>query len=228
MLEILDKISANWYSLTMLLAILLSAYYWINTARADSQLTLIYICALTCAFIGAKIAYLFAEGWMHTSEDKWLHWLSGKSITGALIGGFLGVEVFKKILNYHKITGDRFALIVPFSIILGRLGCLTQGCCSGIPYHLPGGLEKWPAVPIEILFNIISIAIFLSLRTKKLQTYQHFHLYLIGYGGFRFFHEFLRSTPKPFFGFSGYQVIALGILSIGLIFYLKRHQHLKS
>ena len=68
--EILQHASPNWYSLTMLLAILLSAYYWINSAREDSHLSLVYICALACAFIGVKIAYLISEGWMHTGDDR--------------------------------------------------------------------------------------------------------------------------------------------------------------
>ena len=224
--EILNNISPTWYSLTMILAILLSAYYWINTARTDNQLARIYICALACAFVGAKLAYLFSEGWLFTGEDKWLHWLSGKSITGALLGGFLGVEVFKKIFAYQKITGDRFAMVVPLSIILGRLGCLTQGCCLGITCQLPGGLERWPAVPMEIFFNISSIGLFLWLRKQKLQTYQHFHIYLMAYGGFRFSHEFLRATQKPFLGLSGYQIISLVILAVGLTAYLKRRNYL--
>jgi phosphatidylglycerol---prolipoprotein diacylglyceryl transferase len=33
-------------------------------------------------------------------------------------------------------------------------------------------------------------------------------MYLIAYGICRFFHEFLRATPKPFLGISGYQIIA--------------------
>ena len=37
---------------------------------------------------------------------------------------------------------------------------------------------------------------------------QHFHLYLIGYGLYRFSHEFQRATPKPFQSVSGYRMIA--------------------
>ena len=83
-------------------------------------------------------------------------------------------------------------------------------------------------MPVEIFFNLTCISIFLWLRKKKYFTYQHFHLYLIAYGAFRFLHEFLRATPKPFGGISGYQIISLGILAMGALEFLKRKKHLTS
>jgi len=159
--------SFSWYSLTMLLAIVLSAGYWIKHSRTDPQLPLIYLFGLGCAFLGAKVAYMISEGWLHTGDDRWLHWLAGKSVTGALIGGFLGVEICKKHLGYRQITGDRFALIVPIALILGRLGCLSQGCCQGKTLHLGATPIPWPAVQVEISFNLIAIAVFYILRKKK-------------------------------------------------------------
>ncbi len=50
----------------------------------------------------------------------------------------------------------------------------------------------------------------------------HFQLYLIGYGLFRFGHEFLRDTPKPFAGLSGYQILALATAGAALIAFRAR------
>ena len=206
----------------MLLAILLSAVYWIKHSRTDPQLPLIYLFGLGCAFLGAKAAYMISEGWMHTGDDRWLHWLAGKSVTGALIGGFLGVEICKKHLDYRQITGDRFALIVPIALILGRLGCLSQGCCQGVSLHIFGHQAQWPAVQVEIGFNLIAILIFYIFRKKNQFTHQHFHLYLIAYGTFRFAHEFLRATPKPIGYFSGYQLISCFMIVLGIVAYKRR------
>lgn len=211
----------NAYSLLMLFAILLSAYYWARVAKSDYRLPIIYAIALGCAFLGAKVAYLLAEGWMHTGEDRWMHWLTGKSITGALLFGFISVEFCKKLLRYQKITGDRFAVIVPVGIIIGRIGCLTQGCCQGCVISEAG--NRWPAVPVEIGFNLLAIVVFMILRKGKHLPFQHFHLYLLGYGVFRFLHEFLRDTPKPFMGLSGYQIACLVILLVATIAFRKRH-----
>jgi phosphatidylglycerol:prolipoprotein diacylglycerol transferase len=51
---------------------------------------------------------------------------------------------------------------------------------------------------------------------------QHFHLYLIGYGVFRFAHEFLRATPPIGFGITGYQIAALACLVLGVTGFIRR------
>jgi len=183
------------------------AVYWFRESKKDGRVALIYFGGLVGAFAGAKLAFLLAEGWLHAGDpNRWLIWLSGKSVMGALPGGWIGVELAKKTLGYRETTGDRFALLLPPALVMGRLGCLKAGCCQGIACS-PG---VWPAVPVEIGFQLSALAGLLWLRRTKRLPGQHFHLYLIAYGLFRFAHEFLRATPKPFGGLSGYQLIALG------------------
>ncbi len=207
------------YTLFVLLGITLSLIYWLRQGRSDSRILIIYFGAIGGAFLGAKFAYLLAEGWLHTGPDWWRYWLVGKSITGALLGGFAGVELFKKLLSYQKPTGDRFALIIPLGISMGRLGCLTQGCCQGA---LLADGSHWPAVPVEIGFNLGIWLVFLLIRNRPFARNQLFHLYLIAYGLFRFGHEFLRATPKTIGPLSAYQLIALSMCLIGLIAFQRR------
>lgn len=194
------------YLLMLAAGIAIGAYGWRHMARADNRLPLIYFAGLVGAFLGAKLAYLAAEGWLRIGEpEAWRYWLAGKSVTGALPGGWLGVEAAKRVTGYRAATGDRFALLLPVPLILGRFGCLHAACCPG----LPTDHGRWPAVPVEIAFQVVALAGLLSLRRWQLLPGQHFHLYLVAYGLFRFTHEFLRATPKPFAGLSGYQWIAL-------------------
>ena len=213
------------YALTMLIGIIGSTVYWIRRSKKDPLIPLIYGAALACAFIGAKLAYLFSEGWLVAGSDqRLLHWLTGKSVTGALLGGFIGVETAKKVLGYTKATGDGFAAVVPLALIIGRIGCLYHGCCRGIPCDL-GPLTYWPSVPVEIAFNLLAFLTFYNFRRFKFLPNQHFHLYLISYGLFRFVHEFMRATPKPFLGLSGYQIVALILAITGLVAFLRRRAH---
>jgi phosphatidylglycerol:prolipoprotein diacylglycerol transferase len=62
------------------------------------------------------------------------------------------------------------------------------------------------------------------LRWRRVLPGQHFHIYLMAYGVFRFFHEYLRATPVVFGPFSGYQVGALCVFLLGLAGFLKRRQ----
>jgi prolipoprotein diacylglyceryltransferase len=49
-----------------------------------------------------------------------------------------------------------------------------------------------------------------------------FSVYLMAYGVFRFFTEYLRETPKFFDGLSGYQVLSIPMIFLGGAFFLKR------
>jgi phosphatidylglycerol---prolipoprotein diacylglyceryl transferase len=207
------------YALMLLFGIAWGAVYWFRESKKDGRVALIYGAGLAGAFAGAKLAFLFAEGWLHFDDpDRWLVWLSGKSIMGALPGGWAAVEIAKKVLGYQETTGDRFAMLMPVPLIMGRIGCLNAGCCGGIECSF----GHWPAVAVEIGFQAVAMVVFWTLRRKQRQTGQHFHLYLIAYGLFRCFHEFLRATPKPFFGLSGYQIIALTTTVAAVIAYRRR------
>jgi len=218
------------YTWLLLAGIIISFLFWKRRARQDRRLIFIYGAALVGAFFGAKIVYLFAEGWQHFgAPDMWLQLAAGKSILGALLGGYIFVELAKSHAGYGRTTGDDFAMIAPVSIGLGRVGCLLHGCCLGVAcppawYAMidPAGVTRWPAVPIEIAFNALALLIFFGLRRAGLLRGQHFHLYLIGYGLFRFAHEFVRATPKIAGPFSGYHFAALIVAGFGAICFWRR------
>jgi phosphatidylglycerol:prolipoprotein diacylglycerol transferase len=211
----------------MLAGIAVSVAFWIRLAKRDERLFVIYLSALVSAFLGAKLVYLAAEGWMFWHDpNRWVIWATGKTILGALLGGYIGVECAKKLTGYTQATGDWFAIIAPVGIVLGRIGCLLHGCCLGRRCEPAWwtvrdihGIARWPAVPVEIAFNLLAIAAFFVLRRRHLFPGQHFHLYLIAYGLFRFAHEFLRDTPRlaphSASGITGYQITALACVALG-------------
>jgi phosphatidylglycerol:prolipoprotein diacylglycerol transferase len=218
------------YGWLLLAGMAVSVALWTRLARRDDRLMLVYVGALLGAFLGAKVAYLFAEGWRDLGQpNQWLRLATGKSILGALAGGYAGVELAKRWVGYRGMTGDWFALIAPVGIILGRIGCWSHGCCVGCacgPHWFTlrdvAGMERWPAVPVEILFNVGVIAVFLVLRRLGRCRGQLFHLYLIAYGLFRFAHEIVRDTPRVVGPISGYQLIALGVAGFGALAFWHR------
>ncbi|NNE94204.1 MAG: diacylglyceryl transferase [Verrucomicrobiales bacterium] len=221
------------YGWIMLGGILLGAYLWHRKWKnSEPVLFGIFIGAMIGAFLGAKLIYLFAEGWLHFGKpDAWLQIATGKTILGALLGGYLGVEITKNLLEYNQPTGDWFAFTVAGGIAAGRIGCLFYGCCPGQEcdpqawYALTDEARtaRWPAVPIELAFNLIAIGILLQLQKSPVFRGQLFHAYLIGYGVFRFAHEFFRATPKIIFGeISSYHLAALVVMILGVAGYRKR------
>ena len=211
------------YGWLMLAGIFVSITLWSRVAKRDSRLVLIYIAALAGAFLGAKLVYLAAEGWLHWhDENRWLILATGKSITGALLGGYAGVEIAKRLLGYTTATGDWVAIIAPVGIMLGRVGCVLHGCCLGHVCN-PGwftvadahGVARWPAAQVELLFNALALVAVILMRRRKILPGQQFHLYLVAYGLFRFAHEFWRETPRILGPFSGYQIAALLLIALG-------------
>jgi phosphatidylglycerol:prolipoprotein diacylglycerol transferase len=224
---------ATAYGWLTLAGIVLGIFFWSRLARRDGRLVLIYTAALAGAFLGAKLSYLAAEGWLHWHDaDRWTELATGKSITGALLGGYAAVEVAKRMQGYKSATGDWFAVIVPMGIILGRIGCILHGCCLGevcppswYTMNDARGIARWPAALVELLFNALMLGVALLLQRFKILAGQHFHIYLIAYGVFRFFHEFLRDTPRMLGLVSGYQIFALAVAGLGLFGFLWRRSH---
>ena len=103
------------YGWLMLAGIFVSIFLWSQMIRRDDRLVLVYVAALAGAVLGAKLVYLGAEGWLHWHDpNRWVILATGKSVTGALLGGYLAVEIAKRLLGYRGVTGDWFA--IPVSI----------------------------------------------------------------------------------------------------------------
>lgn len=210
--------------------IAVSAVMWSRMARRDARLPLIYLFALAGALVGAKLIYFLAEGWLELGHpDVVRRLLAGKTILGGLLLGYGSVELAKHFLKYRQPTGDWFALMVPVSLMFGRLGCWWQGCCPGsvLPpasYTMTDrtGVSRWPAVPMEFGFNAVALVVLTFLWRQRRFPGQLFHLYLMGYGAFRFFHEFLRDTPRLVVGLSGYHWAALAVFGLGALRYRQR------
>ncbi|MDD3301982.1 MAG: prolipoprotein diacylglyceryl transferase, partial [Candidatus Gracilibacteria bacterium] len=138
--------------------------------------------------------------------------LSGRTITGGLIGGFIAVYITKKILKEKTRFGNAIAPGVAIGIAIGRIGCFLHGCCYGIPTKLPWGVDfgdgilRHPTQIYEIIYLSVLATILIKLQKKELKPGILFDCFLIAYFSFRFFIEFIRVEPKVFFGFSLYQI----------------------
>ncbi len=182
------------------------------------------------AVAGAKLSVLIGDyDWPWVTVNDWRSVLwSGRSITGALILGFLCAELAKPLIGYPMPPNDRFAALLPFTIATGRVGCLITGCCRGLPYDgwcaIRGtdGIPRYPAQIFEIIFQLAIGVLFLLLVKEGRLFGRLFSLYLVVYGVFRFLTEFIRDTPKFFGNYSGYQLLALLMIGLGAAFFLKR------
>ncbi len=219
------------YGWLTLAGIAVTAFAWGRMTRRqgahDARLTALYFCALLGALLGAKLAFLAAEGWHYRGD--WMALLTGRSVTGALLGGYAAVEIGKKALGYERATGDVFAILVPLALMIGRLGCITAGCCPGVECDPAwwaaedaDGVPRWPAAAAELLFNAAFLGWVLAAARSGWQAGNRFHIYLIAYGLFRFGNEFLRDDHRVLGPLTGYHLLALAIAALGAVRYAQR------
>ena len=78
------------------------------------------------------------------TANLWLSHLPGiaRSIEGAIFGGILAVELYKRLAGVTVRTGARFALPLAVGVAVGRIGCFFSGLddfTHGTPTTLPWG-----------------------------------------------------------------------------------------
>lgn len=140
--------------------------------------------------------------------------LRGLSFHGGLIGA-IGVAYLytrRKKIPFLEMV-DLLAPGLAIAYAITRVGCLLNGCCYGIPTHLPwavrfhedGGLTP-PSHPTQIYGSLANILIYLGLvliARKRRFTGQVFYSYLVMYSVYRFFLEFLRKGVTAEVAFAG-------------------------
>jgi phosphatidylglycerol:prolipoprotein diacylglycerol transferase len=179
------------------------------------------------AMIGAKLPFVFSDWEGLVSGAAWF--AHGKTILGGLIGGYLGVELTKLLLDIRVKTGDSFAVPVAVAVGIGRLGCFRAGCCYGTPTTLPWGvvfptalenphLARHPTQLYEAAFHFSAAIVLWCLVRGGYFRGQLIKLYLISYLVYRFLTEFIRPEARLWYGLSGYQAATL--LLIGLFVWL--------
>lgn len=109
----------------------------------DSRLWIIATAAVG-AVLGSEILGCMEQApeIVHRWRDP-AYLVSGKSIVGGRLGGWMAVEWIKRRLGIAVSTGDLFAAPLAVGIAVGRIGCLAglpdQTC--GIATTLPWGVH---------------------------------------------------------------------------------------
>lgn len=171
---------------------------------ADPRHRWVGLGALLGAVVGAKLGMVLFEP-MDAFADNLQRIASldftGKTLVGGLIGGYIGVEVAKKIVGITRSTGDAFALALPLGQALGRVGCFLNGCCYGTPTQSPLGVVMHGAArhPVQLyeagLDLALAAALFLIRETPRPEGHL-FRRYLVGYALIRLIMEWFRGDPS--------------------------------
>ena len=137
---------------------------------------------------------------------------TGATFYGGLLGGtivfislYFGIGHFRYPDGYHKAHFRDVLDMAPAAITaahgLGRVGCLMAGCCHGAPtdawygiYMVGAGCRVVPVQLFEALF-LFALCGALLLMMKKGIRHQ-MPTYMLVYGAWRFFVEYLRADER--------------------------------
>ena len=128
----------------------------------------------------------------------------GKTIVGGLLGGWIAVEVVKRVNGIHQRTGDLFVVPLCAGIAIGRVGCLLAGIADdtyGVPTQLPwavdfgDGVGRHPVQVYEIVF-LLALAVAIS-KLPVMRQGAKFGIFLASYLMWR-----VGIDPSPLFSLS--------------------------
>jgi phosphatidylglycerol:prolipoprotein diacylglycerol transferase len=237
------------------LAVAFIAGIWLtskNARKAGMDPDLVWnmgLLIIFAALVGAKVLLFFSDYSYYSENPREIFSLSTLRSGWVYYGGLL-LALGASALYLRKsqlpawTVADLAAPGIALGQAIGRLGCLSAGCCYGKPTHLPWGIvftNKYaydnvgvplntPLHPTQIYESVATFLLFLYLTwrlSRKHFTGQIILEYLAIYASMRFVIEFLRDDERGFVLnglLSTSQLIGiLTILaSIALLFYLRR------
>jgi len=226
----------NTYTIFVLLGLAAGIYVYYLLAKKEKSLGdntfYIAVAALVGGTLGAKLPiWIINYKAIIAALPNPMAILSGRTITGGLIGGTLAVMYVKHKLGIREKRGNLFAPGIALGVAIGRIGCFLRGCCYGIHTSLPWGVDfgDGPRHPTQLYEAIFMLGMFFYLITrKKAKPGQLFFILMNSYFVFRFFIEFIRDNPH-YFGLTLFQYISVAaLLFINGKYYIEQKQGKKN
>jgi phosphatidylglycerol:prolipoprotein diacylglycerol transferase len=181
--------------------------------------------AIVGAALGSKMLYWFEDPiqTLHKWNDI-VYMIQGKTIVGGLLGGWIGVEIVKKMIGWKYSTGDDIVPPLVIGMSIGRIGCFLTGLddhtygiattwWTGIDFG--DGILRHPTQLYEIVFLWLLFAVLAVIRKRWLNRGdgEIFRLFMVSYLAFRFGIDFIKPTLHPYLGLNNVQLACvLGIM----------------
>jgi phosphatidylglycerol:prolipoprotein diacylglycerol transferase len=224
----------------------LSIYYRELARRGwlETRIVWISLAAVIAGAIGARTI----TAWEHIEYYTALDGVplsmaienSGKSLIGALAGGYLGTMLAKRAFGYTRSTGDCYVLAIPVATAIGRVGCFLSELPLGTPTTLPWGVSvsaeaaaafarcpgcevpMHPSMLYEIVFNLVAVAVIVRYRARVPVVGDTLKLYLLAAGVFRFLVEFVRGNEPQALGLTGPQWVLIPLVGLLLAHFARQ------
>jgi phosphatidylglycerol:prolipoprotein diacylglycerol transferase len=159
-------------------------------------------------------------------------WLLGvhepaRSIEGALAGGIVAVELFKRARGLTERTGARLAAPFAIGVVVGRIGCFLAGLGDftyGVPTALPwshdfgDGIPRHPVQLYESLSMLAFLAFYFAAlrRNMAFVARDGFYLAVGFYGLQRFIWEFFKPYAPLLGPFTLFHLLSAALVAYAI------------
>ena len=252
----LGPISVHWYGIIIAAAVPLAGVLGAAEARRRGEDPehgwSMLLPVLILGVIGARIYHVIHQ-WDYYAANPALIpqvWLGGLAITGAVVGGMLGIWLYTRANKLNTLRWfDIFATAVLLGQAIGRLGNFANQELYGPPTDLPWGIPidaahrigEWmnlelypvdatrfhPLFAYEALLNLVGLGLILWIARRfahRLYDGDVFLIYLMWYGVVRTYLETFRTQNWVIAGVPTAMWIGIGafLLAGGLL--ILRHR----
>lgn len=156
------------------------------------------------ALVGSRVLGLLEEA--PARGIRWQDFLvpGGKTIVGGLLGGWISVEIAKRVMGIRSRTGDLFAVPICVGVAIGRIGCFLAGLADdtyGKATTLPWGVDFGDGVrrhPTQIYEMVFLMALAAALTWMERRPHRQgaiFRWFMAAYLGWRLAVDFLKPEP---------------------------------
>jgi phosphatidylglycerol---prolipoprotein diacylglyceryl transferase len=230
------QVNAHWLFEALAYFIGFRAYLTLRRRRGDvvaedTRWSVIAAAAVGAA-IGSKVLYWLEDPALTIANWRNLEFLmGGKTIVGGLVGGWVAVELAKRMSRVTTATGDLFAIPIALGIAIGRIGCFLEGLPDhtyGGPTSLPWGVDfgdgirRHPTQIYEIVVMLALIAVIIRLARRPHINGDLFKVFMIAYMSWRFVVGFTQPDPPVLLHLQTLQWTALLVVAYYASAFLRR------
>lgn len=173
-------------------------------ALDDEARWLIIAAAAVGALIGSRLLGVAEQAPQIGFDWHQLFRPGGKTIVGGLLGGWIAVELVKRMRGVKRRTGDLFAVPLCVGIAVGRVGCFfagladdTYGKATSLPWGVDfgDGVRRHPTQLYEFVFLALLAWVLWRWQQRSHVEGQVFRGFLAAYLGWRLAVDFIKPQP---------------------------------
>jgi len=203
----------------------------------------IFLSGIVGGIVGGRLAYVIYYWEDFVADPRKIIGLAGLEQMGMIVGIVVAALIYMGVtrmpFSMLLTIGDAFIVGAPLALAIGRIGCLLNGCCHGVPapdlpwavnYTHPNSaarLLNTPVHPTQLyhaLWNLIVFALVWHFRDKFKPAgslvFFGFSIYAVGDLALRFLRYGRDATAILFWGLDNPQVVDFAFILIFLPWFI--------